>query len=582
MIAVFVPIFKFPVSYTVLIGRRWSILEHLLLIKLAAEKMTVKQLALESGMPTRLVVEALINLMRAGWIEVRSQEDGNYFTATNVGIRRSVDDELPQASRHEIRWTAVCVERLSGAWFRANDLDVVHEKDIPEGAVVLESRTQTFNTQDARLRPLLYLKKDEFLQPEEPKFQPLSRRYARVLVSVEGRTNLPDGVPKILEQIIYDEVKPFIDVDDENSTDGGFSQRRQGIQCIIDDEAILVGGHDHLEAVRGALEDAGKYIAIHSCFLQPDVIDLIAPSLEAASRRNVRIDLLWGLSVDPEDVQARTPIVHFQKAIKNLSAKAQKQITLSELSTNSHSKIIIYDSRSRQDWMSIVGSCNFLSSRYDQFEISVQVQSTQLAQTLLGVLLSIQLPASGAWPAVSRRLNRYWNELREKKAEDVCVENANGQIQVLYDHDHYACLREARDQAVDRIWIGCDLFGLAADTSTLVPMAEASKSVQSVSLFYQRASKAIKEFGLRPEDICTRASDKIDIQQIASLHGKFILWDDDDIAITSFNWMSTTVVGARARGAEIGLRINREKIAETLKQKLSSMFCLGEERANTD
>lgn len=60
------------------------------------------------------------------------------------------------------------------------------------------------------------------------------------------------------------------------------------------------------------------------------------------------------------------------------------------------------------------------------------------------------------------------------------------------------------------------------------------------------------------------------LQQIEELHGKFLLWDDESFAATSFNWLSTAVDGARARGAEFGLLVEgaqlRQKFAERLEE----------------
>ena len=54
----------------------------LLLIELADQRHSVAVLATQVSLPERLVIEALINLLRAGWIEVRSTESGVQFGAS--------------------------------------------------------------------------------------------------------------------------------------------------------------------------------------------------------------------------------------------------------------------------------------------------------------------------------------------------------------------------------------------------------------------------------------------------------------------------------------------------------------------
>lgn len=78
----YVPHYRMAVSYLYSFGRRWSIIEHVLLIESMTAKHTASELAELANVPHRLVVEALINLLRANWIEVRSDNNKVYFAAT--------------------------------------------------------------------------------------------------------------------------------------------------------------------------------------------------------------------------------------------------------------------------------------------------------------------------------------------------------------------------------------------------------------------------------------------------------------------------------------------------------------------
>ena len=68
-----------------------------------------------------------------------------------------------------------------------------------------------------------------------------------------------------------------------------------------------------------------------------------------------------------------------------------------------------------------------------------------------------------------------------------------------------------------------------------------------------------------PNDIAKRG---IAIRSIAAFHAKYAMWDDDALAITSFNWLSTVVDGTRARGAEIGLSVSGKDIRQRFEAKL--------------
>jgi hypothetical protein len=63
----------------------------------------------------RLIVEALINLMQAGWIEVVSTGDTVVFDTTVIGKRRSSEPDLPVKLYRDVRWISLCCERLQRA-----------------------------------------------------------------------------------------------------------------------------------------------------------------------------------------------------------------------------------------------------------------------------------------------------------------------------------------------------------------------------------------------------------------------------------------------------------------------------------
>jgi len=57
---------------------------------------------------------------------------------------------------------------------------------------------------------------------------------------------------------------------------------------------------------------------------------------------------------------------------------------------------------------------------------------------------------------------------------------------------------------------------------------------------------------------------------VAALHGKFLFWDQTDLVVSSFNWMSTVVQGARAKGAELGVLIHGPGLNAILTEKLAA------------
>jgi hypothetical protein len=59
------------------------------------------------------------------------------------------------------------------------------------------------------------------------------------------------------------------------------------------------------------------------------------------------------------------------------------------------------------------------------------------------------------------------------------------------------------------------------------------------------------------------------LEESPKLHAKFLLWDKNNLAVTSFNWMAAIVDGARPRGAEIGILLRGSDLRAMLDRKFS-------------
>jgi cardiolipin synthase A/B len=76
-------------------GRRWSIVEHLLLQAVSEKPASAEALEKAACLPRRVVVEAFVRLMRASWVEMISTRGGTEFEATPLGRIQAKADDLP-------------------------------------------------------------------------------------------------------------------------------------------------------------------------------------------------------------------------------------------------------------------------------------------------------------------------------------------------------------------------------------------------------------------------------------------------------------------------------------------------------
>ena len=561
----YVPVYKMAVSYLFNFGRRWSILEHILLAESTIAKRTAMELAIACNVPHRLVVEALINLLRANYIEVRSDDTNVYFAATPTGQRRAHEKSLPEQLQRDVRWDSVCVDRLTGHWMRTDDLDLIYEKDLPDDALKLQSLLYTFEPNDAALRDLFRLNVNESLEPTAPLFRPSSLAYARIGLAFDTvQMGLPTGAPLALRSAL---VEASHNIEDDGV--GPFQAEahvfdEQAYDNLTSDD-LIVGGDAHVKIISEALENSKSSVVIHSCFLSATTLRKLLPDFERAGRRRVKIDLLWGLHADPEDEGPSKKISDAINVLSELQPGARGRVNLSQMSSRSHAKVLLYDDRNTGKWTTIVGSCNFLSSDFDWMEVSLRTRSPLFSAKVASWMLSGQLPAVGNWSGTARRLNTISSEL--KRLTRGRQETGTHRISLVMDNDHYTCIALARDRACEDIEIVCDLYGLSAETSVLVPMETAAKRGIKVKIRYTRGSRFLlaERAELSPEEVRSRG---IDLGRVKDVHAKYLAWDGSNLVITSFNWMATSTDGKRYRGAEVGALIEGPDIRAWLLAKL--------------
>ncbi|NVK36167.1 MAG: phosphatidylserine synthase [Rhodobacteraceae bacterium] len=564
----YIPVFKVAVNYDVSFGRRWSLLEHLILVDLIGNRRSVVELAEDGNVPERLVIEALINLLRVNWVEVRSTSQGILYTATAAGARRASEGDLPAELRARSKWISLCLDRLTGDWLRSDDLDLVHESDLPLDAVCLSPEIGSIDLNNSSIRSLLYLDQLESLQPSELRFRFSTLAFARVGLEFE---NDPQALPPYcsleLRSRVSLEASDVPDTPSEkwNTKPKYFSRE---IRDDLDASKIVVGGEEHFALVQRALENAKSIVIIHSCFISAVTVRRLLPDFEKAARRKIRVELLWGLDSDPEDLDKNEKIKDVLQELKHLTIHSRERVKLAERSSYSHAKVLIYDDRKSGHWVTALGSCNFLSTNYDALDVSVVVRSFELTSRLLAWLIRTQTPASGPLPRLARRLNRIWNDVRRLTVSQ--GECGQHKLELLMDGDHYAAVRYARDCAQDQIILACDLFGKAAETSAIVPMESAAKHGCNVSICYQRESSFLIEEGARPdaEKLNNRG---ITLLKINELHGKFLLWDDEGLIVSSFNWLSTVSEGAPDLGAELGIKFEGPKLRSAFLEALERL-----------
>ena len=116
--------------------------------------------------------------------------------------------------------------------------------------------------------------------------------------------------------------------------------------------------------------------------------------------------------------------------------------------------------------------------------------------------------------------------------------------------------------------VGGDRLGRAAEARTIIPMMAAGKrSVARDHLLFE-TFRARHNAGCKgPRALARSAGVRLVQIHDRELHGKFLLWDDDHLVITSLNWSSADTRSDTPQG-EIGLYIKIPGVSANFRQRL--------------
>jgi phosphatidylserine/phosphatidylglycerophosphate/cardiolipin synthase-like enzyme len=578
-ITVFLPIFKVQIEFQVKHGRRWTALEHLVLWVLSEERRTVVELSEGTAAPPRLIVECLINLMRVGWVEIQTSAEQVYFTINESGKVALEQIDLPYDFQFVRRFRTFYLERISDRMLRTEGIRVVHREKAKETAVNQRSLILEPTVHKATIRPVDVLDNlglgtdDEFEMWLDHRV--LGANLYAVLRVIGNNVDGIDNIEPGLNEAVLEAVDKMVDADRspgdeprEQKRIVRLSDEKKLVRTFFSGDDLLVGGSAHFEAISQALGSAQSYVSIHSTFLSGAATEALIPKLEECIKRGVEIDILWGERDDRSEGQRNTSAIQARRLTEYFT-KYQGKARVGNVPTGSHCKLVLSDSGQDGAFEALVGSCNWLSSNYSALDISVRLKDKPLVREVARTFATLQMPPSGRWDRAVMRAVRIAESCRNSST----LGTVNAGAMLVVDEEHYVAIREARDNASHEIISGCDWLGTAAETSIFVPARTAATGLapNSIRLLYQRQDPRLK--GKISEIRDGLIAHGVQLVESPNLHGKFLLWDSDNIVISSFNWLSTAIHAYSAGPSEMGILIQSPGVADMLKTRLCAAGC---------
>lgn len=566
------PVLVGTVTVHVAKGRRWSIVEHLLLDAVCRKPRSAQELSDAAAIPQRMVVEAFINLMRAGWVELRTADRRSLFAATAGGEAVVTGDELPVVTRLDKRSVRYAVERLSGTILRYRELDFVWSPRFRSmqstGYREIEPSSDLFEPKQADVVASM-LHDDEEFRGIVPYTSRLGEGFALLSVSGQRIKGLPAGSSPALRAAILAAAARTSTARPNSQGPLRLSPVPREVPTLptrrvtFSHDDVLIGGEQHRAALRSMIANAGSAIVVHSTFVGTGEWRSVVDELAAAARdRGVRVDVFWGKG-DRLDQENETRIACEGINAQMKTMRLDRLVRAHAFSTRSHSKMVVADD-GRGGWNAIVGSCNWLSSGFTSTEVSLRMQDPLAVSDVMESLSQMAQRVTGLNGGVAARLAGRALNIRKSTSPSTAK---RGELRLVLGSEHAEMVLAARDRAKREIWLGSHKLGRSANTVVLLPAAAAVRSGNvAVSMFYDEISDGFPKEAA--EQMIADAEEKgIRIRQGAgrTMHAKFLTWDDDNLLITSQNLLSANPSDPYA---EVGILIAAPGAASRFRERM--------------
>jgi cardiolipin synthase len=545
-------------------GRQWSVVEHLLLHALCEKPRTAAELAVEGNLPHRLVIEVVVRLMHSTWVELVVTREQIGFRATAFGRNVVKQDSLPAVSHRVSRKASFAIDKVSGTIFRSRDLTLYNPKRLQElktkdDVIILPAASEMPVRSPDEVIALL-LDDDEQYRGIDPDGARLLEWYAVVTVHGDSIEGLPSGAPKSLRDLIQGAAQgqPLAPLSafPASAVDRATGRFGKALEIAFDRRGLIIGGDAHRRTLENTLRRARSWIVLHSTFVRADAFRTVLPLLGDAALRGARIDILWGKSSDPDGSNSTAAEVERCRGML-ADGGIRERIRLHPFTTGSHAKLLLADD-GRGQFTGIIGSCNWLYSGFESYDVSAQFSDPLMVAEIAGQLSVMADGGKGYWSELTRDLAGHAANLRRAPRPI----GRRMQAALVLGADHNAYMQLARDNAGRRIVVASHRLGGSADTSILSPARAAVNAHHvEVTLYYGAASGPVDGFvaaGL----VRAAGADGIQLRRIFEprLHAKFLVWDDNHAVVTSQNWLSAdppdgsphSEIGVFLSGAGIG------------------------------
>jgi cardiolipin synthase len=578
--SVLIPVIRVKCRVKVDQGRAWTPVEELILWAISRRSHSIADLVSETLLPHQVVVAAISRLARFRFAKVTVRDGLNKFVASTSGARAvSSGDPLPFFPKPSEMWIGIAIERVGGRILSGReivrvtpfDFENLQNCSFSERPVVLDITGGVLDAgSDAMMSRIGHFvargREQKLVGIDSGTFAMWNEHIA---VTVENGLvrNLPEVAGDKLREIVKSAAAargrttvykvPFLNPDD-------LDEAPSSVACSFSPDDIVVGGSAQRTLFEGLLKKAASRVIIHSTFISMQHVGQLLPAMREACSRDVVIDVLWGAAKGDEKERYGQTANDLARLARSDPALVGRLRVYSR-STGSHAKLMLLDTNDG-DWIATVSSCNWLKSPFQSVELTTVLRHPRLVAR---VAASVQKMSGerGLADSLASEMSILVRDLNNLRGT-----SGSAMVDVIAGDEHDVLMRTACGETRDRFIIGMHKLGATARPGALLPAQTASAASKTVMVLYTLPSGPLKNRHARELE---REAQEHNVMLMRMkdipLHGKFLIWDRDNVVISSINWGSASTNEDFPLG-DIGVHVRAPGIGESVFEKLAAIF----------
>jgi len=565
-------------EYTFSISRKtnWSIIDYLFLKELSQREMTVKNLSDFSNLETQVVIQILLPMCNVGWIDIVTSRDSFIFRITEMGeIAYSLS-----VKEHELickvdkyqRKREVFVDYFDNYYsvYSFDSLLLTHARYMSE--INKNKNIVTLPIDDSNSYPK-YTKMYSVMAREHEKIDNVrdeavytltTKKYLLVdMLYIEGRKEgriIDDNKVKKLNEKLIRQITntlPAIVKDDNSLLKAPLSKDGNNYEIKViakrGDVDFVYGGHNTKAKLIELIQSSTDFLVIHStfigkwCIVNDDGYTHLFLEIKEALKRGVQVYILWGKSnaeeTDENFEKSDTEDKAVEKKLRDFNESCHQEGMLNVVNyndfrrTDSHAKFVITNHVDK-GLCTMVSSCNFLYAKFERFEASVVVCNDQFTKYFLEIAANICCGKSTFDSKVRKEFRGLSSNIADTPNDVDIPNNEKLELRLVLKHQHHSYIDLAA-QAKNKIYIISDFI----NTSPIRPIFDALKKSEAKKYYYYSKKSSYIDHS----EIVEMHDDLKSADSLSQLgahhsnsHAKVLAWDNNDLLITSLNWLSAS------------------------------------------